>query len=465
MRPLLLSLLLAALAPGCAHVTQPDARTFPNEYVYSRPLDAALSRTRALLEERGYAVSPDEEPDRLVTDWWTPPEGTPSPAVPHRYFVVGIRVSPGQSVVRIFKSQRGALLTTRDRELERQLRVRLESLAGGEIALGPVVPPGEPRRLARDPSFYLERWQHSDPELDELCPRRVKGLRELLHSGATVLVGEQLGSREAPAVVGDMVCEATEAGLPVALGLSIPREEQERIHLYLASAGAPADQDELLRGAFWQRPYQDGRSSRAIMDLVDRVRALRAVGRLVSVVAYDPNGNVGSERDALMAEVLLQRRTARPEEVFLVLSGNAHVRTVKGAPWDASFVPMGWHLWNADPSLKAFDLSYARGRRWGCDLDAQQALRCNIIHVSPSKQVAERPGLNPYVRLYSEPSAEGYHGLLYVGALSPSMPATSLSREEEEPARASNIRRPAGPPKFFTPPEPRNPRPSSSQRR
>jgi hypothetical protein len=463
--PLVLPLLLASLAAGCAHVSQPDAVPFPQEQVHARPLGAALPGARALLEERGYTVLPDAEPTRLLTEWRTPPADGASSVAPHRYHVVGIRVSAWQSVVRIFKTERGALVSTRDLDLERELRARLASLAPGEVQLGHLVQDEASRPPTRDGAFYLERWKHTEPALDALCPRRVRGLRDLLRPGATLLVGEQLGSREAPTVVGDMVCEVTDAGLPLALGLSIPREEQERLEAYLASAGAPADQDELLRGVFWMRPYQDGRSSWAILDLLDRVRALRALGRFVSVVAYDANENAGSERDALMADVWLKRRAQRPEEVFLVLSGNVHVRTEKGTPWDAGFVPMGWHLRNADPTLKAFDMSYARGRRWGCDLDEQEGLRCNIIHVSPSKQVAERPGLSPYLRLFSEPSSEGYHGLLYVGALTPSMPATALSRAAEEPPRPTNIRPPAPPPKFFTPPAPRNPRPSTSQRR
>ncbi|PTL80173.1 hypothetical protein [Vitiosangium sp. GDMCC 1.1324] len=57
--------------------------------------------------------------------------------------------------------------------------------------------------------------------------------------------------------------------------------EQSRLDTYLASRGTPADQDTLLDGDFWRRPYQDGRSSRAMLELVDQVRALRALGLLI----------------------------------------------------------------------------------------------------------------------------------------------------------------------------------------
>ncbi len=469
---IVLSLLLATVATGCAHVARPDEQTPYSEHVYSKPLDVTLARTRALLEERGHAFVPVDAPDQLLTDWWTPPTGDMGAGRSHRYLVVGIHVGARRSVVRIFREERAAPGTdaeargpvpgTRDRELERQLMLRLESRPGGEVVLGHLVEPVEPlepRVGTRDAEFYLERWKHADPALDALCPRTVKGLHELLRPGRTFLVGEQLGSREAPAVVGDMVCEGTEAGLPLALGLSIPRSEQERINQYLASPGVPADQDELLRGPFWQRPYQDGRSSRAILDLIDRARALRALGRRITVVAYDVNESPGSQRDALMAEVWLKRREAKPEELFLVLAGNAHVRTVKGAPWDADFTPLGWHLRNADPTVKALDLSYARGKRWGCNLEADDQLRCAIIRVSPGAKVAEKPGLPPYIRLFSAPSEEGYDGLLYVGALSASSPATSLTREEETTLPASMRAPSRPPPSFWTPRPQRNPSP------
>ena len=130
-------------------------------------------------------------------------------------------------------------------------------------------------------------------------------------SGLAVLIGEQLGSREAPLVVGDLVCQAAEEGMAVALGLSIPRDEQARIDRYLSSPGGPTDQDALLEGHFWRRPYQDGRSSRAVFDLIDRVRAMREVGLQVSLVAYDTDEARASERDAALADVWLKRHVER----------------------------------------------------------------------------------------------------------------------------------------------------------
>lgn len=472
---------LVAWVVGCARNTRPDAEpSAPRyEHVFLKPLEEALAETRKLLEERGYSFVPLEDEALLLTTWQQPQtireqRGNTSQ---YRYMVSGLHVGPRQSVVRIFRiwrtrpsndadqgfniytqfsyeheaqmfealdsrniqkgnNDRGRMVGARDLLLEKELTLRLESSAGIEVVAKDIAPQPE-RPQMREPGFYLDRWKQdvASPTADvRPCHQEVRGLTSLLQPGRTLLIGEQLGSRETPAVVGDVVCQASASGLTVALGLSIPRTEQERINRYLASPGAPADQDELLRGLFWRRPYQDGRSSRAIMDLIDRVRSLRNYGLFISVVAYDTEEAIGSERDARLANLWEQRRKARPEEFFVILAGNTHTRTVEGTPWDKDFVPMAKRLVASEKSLLALDLSYAQGKRWGCDLNRDAKLVCTVVGASPSERVAATPGQTPYVKMFNEPTEEGYHGLLYVGALSPSLPATSLEGHELPPS-------------------------------
>jgi hypothetical protein len=279
----------------------------------------------------------------------------------------------------------------------------------------------------RDEEFYLTRWQD-----ESSCLRKVRGMETVVQPGLVMLIGEQLGSREAPTVVGDLVCQIAEQGLDVALGLSIPREEQRRIDRYLASAGTPVDQDALLEGHFWRRPYQDGRSSRAVFDLIDRVRGMRELGLRVTLVAYDTDGARSSERDAALADVWLARHAARPEEVLVVLAGNTHVRTVTGVPWDEDFKPMAHHLQSL-PSLRVLELGYARGSRWGCSLDPQSRLYCRIMGAWPEARVEDHPDLSPYVHFYESPTEEGYQGFLFVGRLTASLPALEPLKKRTRP--------------------------------
>ncbi|PTL78210.1 hypothetical protein DAT35_39825 [Vitiosangium sp. GDMCC 1.1324] len=435
-----------------------------------------MAAAQQLLQERGFTFEPmesEKNETRLLSSWDTPSTGVSRNGKLTRYLMVGLQVAPKQSVVRIFRlsramvgndveiatlndkmkleaqeqnadpirnkglsfqtervaETRGVMNGIRATDLENELTLRLESGASIELVAGNIKSEDKkPARRGED--FYLQRWKQQPegnaPVASARCGTEVRGLRKLLRPGQTLLIGEQLGSEQLPAIVGDMVCQAAESGHIVTLGLSIPRLEQERLDRYLTSAGGPADQDELLDGDFWRRPYQDGRSSRAVMDLIDRVRALRASGLIIHLVAYDTDLLKGNERDAAFADVWMKRRAARPEEVFIVVSGNAHVNVSRGSQWDSGYEPMGWHMLKADPTLKALDMSFAQGTRWACDLNAESNLDCRVYGSTPSQLVAKVKGLSPHIELFEGGvSLEGYHGLLYVGELSASPPATA----------------------------------------
>lgn len=491
--------ILLVVGAGCSRNARPDGapaepETPRYEHIFLLPMEETLAQTRKLLAEKGYALEPTEDPGMLLTTWQVPMGPSQGNGTYSRYFVAGLRVDDRQSVVRIFRvtrvvsgndveiqggdqkfllelrerygnplardywtgeqktlfqtdkfvERRGQMTGDRDLLLEKELTLRLESGSGLEL-LGDTMAPEPERPLVRDAGFYLQRWQEdaAKPAPDtSSCQPAVRGWKELIEKRGAVVIGEQLGTREAPAIVGKMVCEAALAGHSVALGLSIPTAEQERIDRYLASPGAPADQDELLRGDFWRRPYQDGRSSRAIMDLIDRVRSWRARGLRVAVVAYDTDTKTGSERDAAQAEIWQKRRQAQPAERLVILTGNIHGRTVQGAPWDRDFTPMARRLATSGFDLVSLDLSYAQGRRWGCDLDSKDKLQCHVFGATPTDRVAERPGLAPYVKLLPQATEEGYHGLLYVGTLTPSFPATSLEQYKPPVPRQPTAPRP-----------------------
>jgi hypothetical protein len=437
------SLFVAGLVSGCARSARPE-HVLPTRFArsFEVPVAELLTAARHLLEEKGFTVEATSDSGQLVTAMKesTGPEGT----FREGYVVTGISAGPERSVVRVFRrtAKGRGVSQARDSELEQELAVRLDAAAVARATqrqASRLAPP----TAVRDEEFYLTRWK------DELrCLRKVRGVEEVLQPGLVMLIGEQLGSREAPMVVGDLVCQAAESGLHVTLALSITREEQPRIDRYLASAGTPVDQDALLEGHFWRRPYQDGRSSRAVFDLIDRVRAMRELGLRVSLVAYDTEEVRASERDARLAEALLQRHAARPDEVLIVLAGNTHVRTVTGIAWDPDFVPMGYHL-KSLPSLRVLELGFAQGKRWGCGLDHRSRLDCRVVLAAPDTRVADHPALSPYLRFYPSPTEEGYQGLLFVGPLTASLPAVDALEKVQRPTRRLG---PSAPPPRFRDP-------------
>jgi hypothetical protein len=423
-----LGLILALGLFGCARNLRPEAEpALIYEQVQAQPLAEALANTRRELEGQGYTFEPSEDVGQLRTTW--------RPPGPERLVISGVALGPQKTRVRIFRVRGGAQAQEAlgaqatasgageklEDVLARKLAPDAASQAAGEA--------GEELKPTRSADFYLDRWQQEEGGKGEgACPERVRYFRDVVRPGLTLLIGEQLGTLQVPRVVGNLVCEAAQAGHAVVLGLNIPRHEQAAVDRYLASPGRPVDQDVLLREHFWTRPFQDGRSSWAMVDLLDRVRAMRASGLSVALIAYDTSDHARSERDSTMAEVWLKRRKAHPDEVFILVAGNVHARTHKGATWDRSFTPLGWHLAKADPAgVKSLDLSFDEGTRWSCELDVEGEPDCGIVAALPSLRVAGTPGQSPYVRIFSEKTEEGFHGQLYVGALSPSMPATSLA--------------------------------------
>ena len=256
------------------------------------------------------------------------------------------------------------------------------------------------------------------------CGEPVRGLEALVGRGATVLVGEPLGTREVPSAVGNMACQLGEGGQHVVLGLSLPSEEQPALERYLASAGERADQDALLAEPFWRQVPRDGRSSRALLVLLERVRRWRAAGRKLDVVAYDARDLTGNAREEAVAHRLLQQRRAAPDATLLVLGGNYHVRTDGSTlPWSSSFKPFGYRLVQAGVAVKSLDTAFQRGSRWTCGVNRHNEAECRIYATAPTEQSYSPPGSAPSVTLFPSVSGEGFHGLLHVGVLSASLPA------------------------------------------
>jgi hypothetical protein len=277
---------------------------------------------------------------------------------------------------------------------------------------------------------FTEAMKHPPAEGVKRCGAPVAGMEEVLSPGGVLLLGELHGTKEVPAFVGTVGCHVASAGVPVVVGLELPREEQRALRRYLKSDGGKEARAALVEGSFWRRPHQDGRSSEAMVGLVERLRVLRAQGLNVSVFAYDAPGQ-GSQRSALMARRVLEVRKAAPRSTFLLLGGNVNARTVRGTEWDETLTPMGWHLVRAKLPVRSLDIRYSRGSAWGCNLGEEQKLTCGT---APAVPPASRPndkvifrGPRAFVELTPERSIEGFDGVFYVGPLTPSPPAVSFT--------------------------------------
>ncbi|MCY1073274.1 hypothetical protein [Archangium lansingense] len=267
-------------------------------------------------------------------------------------------------------------------------------------------------------------------EVAKRCGAAVAGMEEVLTPGGVLVLGELHGTREVPALVRTVSCHVASAGVPVVVGLEVPREEQRALRCYLKSNGGKEARASLTEGTFWRRPHQDGRSSEAIAALMESLRVLRSQGLNVSVFAYDAPGQ-GSQRSALMAKRVLEVHETAPKSSFVLLGGNVNASTVRGTEWDETFTPMGWHLVRAKLPVRSLDIRYSKGTAWNCSLGEEQKLSCGAVPAVPpaarrNDKVVYR-GPRAFMELTPESKHEGFDGVFYVGPLTASPPAVSFT--------------------------------------
>jgi hypothetical protein len=290
----------------------------------------------------------------------------------------------------------------------------------------------KPMPAAQPPTAIAEPEAGAPASIDPHpldCGPEVRGAAALAVPGAVLLIGEMHGTTQAPEVVGRIACHAARTpGSDVILGVEITADNQPAVDAYLASDGAPPATAALLAAPHFASEMKDGRSSQAMLQLLDAVRRWRAAGASIAVVCFDAREGAAStsaERDAVMAEALVAAHHARPAVLLVTLSGNIHNRTVPGVPWDAAYVPMGVHMREAFPKLVSLDFRSAGGTFWACMGDPGGAVRCGT-----TKAGGEDRGPDPFVELHDARDDKGFDGVLYVGTTTASEPAVPAATTE-----------------------------------
>lgn len=259
-------------------------------------------------------------------------------------------------------------------------------------------------------AMALGNLAHADDPASEL-----QQLVDKASGHRVLLVGEVHGTAETPARVAELAAAMASAEQPLIVGLEIWRTEQESIDRFLASAGTGEDVQQLLASPFWQRSYQDGRSSAAMAGLLESLRAL-ALKAQVRVLAFDldpkDKTSTDTERDAQMAESLRTALNEQPEARALVLAGNFHTRVQEGAPWDPEHRFMGFLL--SDFLPYSIEIMGVAGSNWTCT--GRTTDTC-IARDMPANE------LQPELALGDEVNDRGHHGHWWLAQVTASPPA------------------------------------------
>lgn len=244
----------------------------------------------------------------------------------------------------------------------------------------------------------------------------VVGVEQIVAASHVILVGEIHGTAESPAFVAAIACHANAADLAVTVGLEIPTAEQTALDAFVSSSGGETDVAALLDGGFWTSLPHDGRTSVAMLELLDSIRVAHGDGQPVSVIAIDSGDP--ERRDADMGQSLVDAAATSADGLIVSLTGNVHAATV-ALPGSTDPAPMGQHVVEAlgDDRVIALDVDFVGGTAWVVLGDG----------AGGETYFGERiddPGPSPAVVRTSPNLRTGFDGVYDVGYIHASPPAT-----------------------------------------
>jgi len=194
-------------------------------------------------------------------------------------------------------------------------------------------------------------------------------------SGQVLLIGEGHGTEQAPEFVESIVCLALSSGESVVLGLEQSAGEQAGLDAYLRSDGGEDARTALtVSSRFWNGQRRDGRSSEAMLDLIEAVRLRRADGLPVDIAAIDldlygdaadrqlAENDPHNARDRVMARNLETLRDQADRVIVLV--GNRHARRRPMEHGDLVLESIGSLM--VDGHSHSVLLETSGGESWGC---------------------------------------------------------------------------------------------------
>lgn len=197
------------------------------------------------------------------------------------------------------------------------------------------------------------------------CPE-LPGAQALLEADAAfIVVGEAHGTVELPALFADIACSLTTDGRPLLVGVEHGPANQVVLDAYLASDGGAAARAVLLQAPAWNEA--GGRGSLAMLELIERVRQLRAAGADVALLAFDhviETPGTTELREQAMAAHLMAAAGRSPGVRVLALTGLGHADKDGFTSQQPPFRSMAQFL----PPEDTLTLSFVRsgGEALGC---------------------------------------------------------------------------------------------------
>jgi len=245
-----------------------------------------------------------------------------------------------------------------------------------------------------------------------------------LFDRAGMMIGELHGTREAPAFVGRVACQAA-ARSAVTIALEYPRQQQAALDAFMREQDAAQARAQLLRSTFWKNHDSDGRASLGLLTLLQSVRGWKRQGLPLNVVAFDIAAEApAAARETRNAEFLGELLADAKRGFLIVLAGHIHARKVTGLPWDDSFEPLGYLL--RDRNLLHLNMAWDGGSAWFCKSDDPEDEKA--VPVCGAHALKEKPpAASTLFSIVLGQQSPEYDGVFYVGTTTASPPASQAA--------------------------------------
>lgn len=272
----------------------------------------------------------------------------------------------------------------------------------------------------------------SDPDSDCSAP---EGSHALLGetTGRVMLIGETHGSEQPPAFVRSLVCLSLARGESLTLALEIAHTEQAELEAWLDSERSEdATRQYVEASRFWNSRFRDGRSSHAMLALLEYVRDERDRGADIVVLAadYHPETDPDEAQDQFVRDRVMARRL---EEVTgqadrtIFLGGDFHTRRVPMDFHGQTLESIGSYLQRTE-FVSVLAMTGA-GESWGCRMDENGESDCgrhqggaDFFNGSPRVLSDEEFEQSPVAEFYRD----GYDYLVFLGPSTASLPVVPL---------------------------------------
>lgn len=254
--------------------------------------------------------------------------------------------------------------------------------------------------------------------------------------GKYLVLGESHGSAEAPAATAEYVCAVAEDG-PVLLAIEFSSPDNAGFRRAWAK---PHDE---LRAALFTEvsdwgTRQDGVASLAMLEMLERLHALKEAGRTIDIVAFNgANGDAqraafaglpGQEpHEAAQAANIREAAQARDYAHVVVLVGGFHAEKLPAVLGDTPTRPMANLLAPAD-RVVSLNMHSDGGETWSCqlavgaDFDPAKPVTTDMVSCKAHEAGASSPAMERGFHLNRSASPQRYDGVFALGPVSASPP-------------------------------------------